>query len=247
MKKVSLLAILFAATTTSGAFATDGVPAAGCPKAFQGFYVSGNIGYDTGDAKVKAFEKVEGADDVGLLRRDLGSRGVDGGIGAGYNLRLGNSPWVLGLDFTANWANTKGKMVALRSDLDEDNVDGLAVQTKLENSLQLMGRFGYVICEKVMPFVGLGWENAAWKTRVAKFETGEDTVAAHKRKRINAFAWRAGVDFLMTKHVIMGLEYTGSAGGRAKAFFEDEDTEEVVGARVKPQNNKFALTVKVIY
>ena len=91
MKKVSLLGLFLLASTTQFAAAdvvvAEGpvaaapvvgggpVPAPGCPKEFQGFYLGGNVGYGVGWAK---FKNSNAANDerISHLR---GIRGFDGG------------------------------------------------------------------------------------------------------------------------------------------------------------------------
>src|SRR5438309_9048553 len=110
MKKVYLLGFIMAATAAyvipasanvEGAVAVA-APTPGCPKAFQGFHLGGNIGYGIGWVKHR-FNADEGTG----FRNDLAVRGVDGGVGVGYTHRLCN--WALRLAFDANWANAKGR------------------------------------------------------------------------------------------------------------------------------------------
>lgn len=266
MKKVYLLGTILAATVAHGALADApgtavGVPApqAGCPKAFQGFHLGGNVGYGIGSGKAKFNRSAENTagnfTTERSVRNDLGIRGFDGGVGVGYTHRFCN--WALGLAFDANWASSKGKhSETLR------NENSIAHKARLRNSLQLYARAGYVLREIAMPFVGLGWDNSQWKKTaslnvVRNAETDEDgnpnafTRSASKSKRINAFMWKAGVDFLATKHVVVGFEYTGTAGGKksfSKAYTNPQSTlKEKISGSFKPQYNKFALTAKIVY
>lgn len=128
-----------------------------------------------------------------------GVSGVEGGIGTGYTFGCGH--WRFGPAFDAVWANTKGNDV------------------RLKNSLELYGKAGYVICDKVMPFLALGWANAKWSG------VGSST-------RVNSLLWKAGVDFLATKHLVLGMEYTGAYGKKHD---------------VKFQPNRFAGTIRLVY
>lgn len=218
MKKVSLAALVVALTSTA-AMAAD----APCPKAFQGFHLGGNIGYGVGVGK-----HTLSADGVRLHSHKSGINGVDGGIGTGYLHRFGN--WGLGIAFDANWANSSSKT----------HHGDITQKTRLKNSLELYGKAGYVICEKTMPFIALGWDNSQWNHSVS------NTVQSFsKHKRLNAFMWKAGVDFLATRHVVLGFEYTGTTGGKHSV------SNTVNGydykASFKPQYNKFALTARVVY
>lgn len=242
MKKVYLLGFIMAATAAhiSSASAAETVavaPApAGCPKAFQGFHLGGNIGYGVGWAKT-TFSETLGLDSSYSHTR--GVRGVDGGIGVGYTQRLCN--WALGIVFDANWAGTKGKHTFNTADGTISHTS----KTRLRNSLQLYARLGYVMREIAMPFVGLGWENAQWKHSVTLTDNGT-TDSASKSKRLNAFMWKLGVDFLATRHVVVGFDYTGSYGGKLKRSATDANGD-TISATMKPQYNKFALTAKIVY
>lgn len=242
MKKVSLLAIL--ATVAASAAATAQAPvaaAANCPKAFQGFHVGGNLGYGVGKANQKirhAFTSDDGSAVVNSLSNNLGVNGVDGGVGVGYTHRLCN--WALGIAFDANWASTSGKYTRRETLNGAANISNTA-KASLQNSLQLYGRAGYVLANMVMPFVGLGWDNSSWKHKV-----NFGNVSAHKSKRLNGLLWKAGVDFLATKHVVVGFEYTGTATNKNKTSATAADGS-TVSASFKPQYNKFALTAKLVY
>lgn len=246
MKKVSLFAFLLATATSFGVTAASAetlVP--GCPKAFQGFGIRGIIGYSVGFARERSRFVSEDTGIAGTNSRDIGFRGLAGGVGIDYTHRLCN--WALGIGFDAIWSNTNGKH---RSRIfNEDSGEVIAThnsKTRLRNSLQLFGRVGYVIGGQVMPFIGLGWDNSQWK-HSPRFAEGDEGFGAHKRKRINAFLWKAGVDFLATKHFILGFEYTGTAGGSLRPHRNFEEEGVTVRSRTRPQVNIFALTAKVIY
>lgn len=225
MKKVSLLAILATAASTA-AMAQAPVASPACPKAFQGFGLKGNIGYGVGKGQQKI--SVDGDE---FLKNDLGFNGVDGGIGVDYTHRFCN--WALGIAFDANWASTSGKIKIS---------DDLTGKASLRNSLQLYGRAGYVLANMVMPFVGLGWDNSQWR-RTVTFDTND---SKSNSSRFNSFLWKAGVDFLATKHVVLGLEYTGTIAGKKSVSAKTKEGVNVSGS-FKPQYNKFALTAKLVY
>lgn len=199
---------------------------AGCPRPFQGLYLGSNIGYGDGYGRQTLFTNDQFAE-----RNKLAVIGVDGGIGTGYTLGCGN--WRYGLSFDANWSNSHGKLVTQ---------DGESIEkAHLKNSLQLYGRMGYVLSGMTMPFIGLGWDNSAWRQSFAR--TGSSLA---KTRRYNALLWKAGVDFLATKYVVFGFEYMGTVSGSKK------QSGFVAGAgettlRLKPQYNKFALTAKIVY
>lgn len=263
MKKVYLLGFILAATAAhwSPASAAESVavtPApAGCPKAFQGFHLGGNIGAGFINGKKKFKHAIDDGTGAFVVDRSISNRiggsGVDGGIGVGYTHRLCN--WALGIAFDANWSNASGKLT--ETDAAGDPTKTVSLNARLRNSLQLYARLGYVMREIAMPFVALGWDNSQWKQNgsinFAQDDAGNPAFSEKtgKSKRFNAFLWKAGVDFLATKHVVVGLEYTGTVAG-SKSFkktFNNPQTgdTEQINASFKPQYNKFALTVKLVY
>lgn len=248
-----------------------------CPKAFQGFGLKGILGYGVGVGKQKSFiDRRASASAGGAVisrarsRTDIGYNGVDGGVGVDWTQRLCN--WAVGIGFDATWAGTSGNR---RADFFEAATATTAAEAgvqhskvRLKNSLQLYGKLGYVMREIAMPFVALGWDNSQWKQNTQFATAAQAAVAAsaalpgglspvaatrahaHKSKRFNAFLWKAGVDFLATKHVVLGLEYTGTIAGRKKGhrtFTDRTGTITRVGTSFKPQYNKFALTAKIVY
>ena len=278
MKKVYLLGTILAATVAHGALADApgvavGVPApqAGCPKAFEGFYLGGNIGAGFNNGKLKRSHTAQSAVTVGGVTTTtitdtdthshrVGGAGVDGGIGVGYNRRLCN--WLVGIAFDANWAGASGKSSETITEPPIGETTTFSTKARLRNSLQLYARFGYVMREIAMPFIGLGWDNSQWKqsttnnfTRVAPgTPLANLSRTISKSKRFNAFLWKLGVDFLATKHVIVGFEYTGTVAGNKSATRTFVNTLADGSVRTdthrisfKPQYNKFALTAKIIY
>jgi len=253
MKKVYLLGFILAATAASQAIAAGeggqevvvaapgavgvAAPQPGCPKAFQGFFLGANIGYDVGTGNHKVSVDGEngedGEDHRNFFKSRLGPHGVDGGVDVGYRHRWCN--WMAGIGFSANWANTKAKT---HVNVDLDDFDEIKSKVRLENSLDLYATFGYVMREIAMPYIKLGWENARWKHHIA-FGEGADSIK--KKERLNSFLWGLGVEFLATRHTSVGFEYTGVYGEKITKHLDG------VKSSFKPQNNKFALTFKFIY
>jgi len=239
MKKVSLFALALSTTVATWASAQapvavaapGAVPVANpcpCPKAFQGFHLGGNVGYGIGFAKTSL--AIAGDEPVNFQNR-LGVDGFDGGLNVGYTHRFGN--FGLGLEGVFNWTSTKGRY--------RDVANAFQDTLRLQNSIQARANLSYVICNLVAPKIILGWDNSQW-TRSLQTYPGNVRIDQQK-KRFNSFLWGAGVDFLLAKHVIAGLEYTGTVTSSQK--FADAATG--VSWTTKPQYNKVALTIKFIY
>lgn len=219
-----------------------------------------------------------------------GIAGADGGLLVGYLQRFGN--FGLGVDFLANWASSSGSETRSGSARDASNngspnsSDISSVSVKLQNSLQVRGVFSYVISNLVMPKIMLGWDNSQYRFDLQESSKGvrnytyldandeEHDVALTtkvptslmaKKKRLNGFLWGAGVDFLVAKNVVCGLEYTGVATasfsptstlGGTYSYVDTSISGSVsdsgriassVASKFKAQYNTFKMTVKYIF
>ena len=250
MKKVSLLATVFTFGLGTAAIAGDCAPDCpvtpppGCPKAFEGFFLGGNVGYDVAVLPYRFSRR--GGESFDSSSK-LGARGIEGGLNVGYNQRLGFidcglENWGMGLEFVANWGNTD----VTHKVTDNDGDDTYEYHAKRKNAMQVRGNLFYVIQELVAPKVYLGWETAKWSQNVAADTVGDNHSHLNNSKRHNAFLWGAGVDFLCSQHVILGFEYTGSAANK-KGFTDTLENGDTVFRSIKPQNNIFSLTAKLIY
>jgi len=211
-----------------------------------------------------------------------GIAGADGGLLVGYLQRFGN--FGLGVDFLANWASSSGSE---NRDSSNNGTFGLAdtsktsesssISVKLKNSLQVRGVFSYVISNLVMPKIMLGWDNSQYQFNMNGLKTessvtailpNPETIATKlvpsltAKKRLNGFLWGAGIDFLVAKNVVCGLEYTGVAtasfsptstlGGSSftQSAIGVAGTQPITGtiaSKFKAQYNTFKMTVKYIF
>jgi opacity protein-like surface antigen len=253
MRNFFLLSVAIIPMTWGSAVAQmDAAPACcPCPKSFEGFNLGANIGYGIGGVTTKAKR------DVGVTIGDTtfsqvaqassrdNVRGVDGGLSVGYLHRFGS--FAAGPDFTANWVGSSVSGNA-RSTITAQGPNGLitananaSYKVRLENSLQLAAKMGWVI-DQALPFIKLGWDNSQWKVRGTANFGQSFTALGSKSKRLNAFLWGAGVDFLVVRHFTFGLEYVGTAAGSQKMIQQGGNS-----ISIKPQYNKFALTAKYIF
>lgn len=254
MKKVSLFALALTLTTAQIALAETGNT---CPKSFQGFHLGGNIGYDIGKGKFNYAQQDVGGQFPAAVNNDLGVSGVNGGVNVGYTHRFGN--WGAGLEFVANWSNADGSTTSrFRDDTAVPaTITGHRLSARLNNSLQVRANFLYVIRDVVAPKLILGWDNSSWKTKILNTETGvapNPAINNSRSKRHNAFLWGCGVDFLASKHFIVGLEYTGTIANKKTISNNGVALADPAGGfnrdyrrSWKPQNNNFAVVGKFIY
>jgi len=220
-----------------------------------------------------------------------GIAGADGGLLVGYLQRFGN--FGLGVDFLANWASSSGSETRSGSARDGSRIaapnssDSSSVSVKVQNSLQVRGVFSYVISNLVMPKIMLGWDNSQYRFDLQEssegvtnysYNDGTDdhdvaltsnlpTSLTAKKKRLNGFLWGAGVDFLVAKNVVCGLEYTGVATasfsptstlGGTYSYVNTNVTNVTsvpgrgpiassVASKFKAQYNTFKMTIKYIF
>ena len=217
--------------------------------AFQGFHIGANIGYGQGSGhfKDRSIEK----DPLGNIvatsndKYKLGFDGVDGGLGLGYMHRMDD--FALGFAFDANWSNASGKRVSTYKDA-VGNILSNTDRVRLKNSLQLYAKLGYVIREKVMPFLGFGWDNSEWQHNI-QVRDDDTGYYAHQKKhyRLNSGLWKLGFDVLAAKNIIVGFEYTGTMGGSKSYAVPSQTAGGSSTTNFKPQYNKFALTTKFIF
>jgi opacity protein-like surface antigen len=235
MKKISLLtAALFTSTIAAATaqMAVPVVPAAPCPpalcpcpKAFQGFSLGGNFGYGIGAVR----KYTVNSDATSWDKTKVAAQGFDGGLTLGYNYVFTNK-FGLGLDVYFNWASTSGSH-------SSGNTPTIRETFSLKNAIQVRVPFSYVICNLVAPKVYVGWDNARWSGSY-----NQDDISGSKSARYNGFLWGAGVDFLLAKHVISGLEYTGVIS-QNKTLTASNGTS----VSVRPMYNTVKATLKFIY
>lgn len=250
MKKISVFGFILVTTAAQLAYAdvrTEGICPRGqaqpdCPQAFEGVYLGGNIGYGVAWNN----QKFHSPNGNFKANSNLSARGVDGGIGIGYTYRA--CALALGVAFDANWAGTKGKSnVVFPQFFGQSSQAHTSI--RLKNSLQLYGRFGYVIREMALPFIALGWDNSQWKETAGINIGSLFSDRKSKSKRLNGLLWKVGVDFLATRSIVLGFDYTGTIAGHQKITLSQTilgQTARFSGS-FKPQYNKFALTAKFIY
>lgn len=248
LKTVSLTLLLACITTTAMAVEVV-VPAASpstpsssssqqpkpcpCPKAFQGFYVGGNVGYGTGT--LRATQTVTLLPTTQVLSEDLkvGVQGFDGGALIGYTYIFSNNVG-LGLEGYFNWTTTHGSTV-----ISSDSNPVMQHSFFLQNSAQLRVPVSYVIADLVAPKVMLGWDNSKWISEDVR-EAGRGI--ARCDTRYNGFLWGCGVDFLIAKQFISGIEYTGVLS--QNVTYTDYVSSTLTS---RPIYNKFAWTIKYIF
>jgi hypothetical protein len=142
----------------------------------------------------------------------------------------------LGLDAYFNWASTQGHY-----SLQGGGHSNASRTISLKKAFQLRVPLSYVIFNLVAPKIYVGWDSSQWVKSVSfpRFFAGSN------KSRYNGFLWRVGVDFLLAKHVISGLEYTGVIS--QNKTFRDPNPQHNTSFQTRPLYNTFKATLKFIY
>ena len=246
VKKIILFALAISAASvmkTSAQSVSSSAPCpCPCPQAFQGFYIGGNIGYGFGGAKVTEEARFPGINSpTASTSNNIRVKGADGGLNSGYNHRFCN--FGLGLEGVFNWTGSKGHNT-VRQVFPNGTRNVATARIKLENSIQLRANFSYIF-DLIAPKIIIGWDNSKWTRSFFAQNVLNDSFKATQKNRYNGLLSGAGVDFLLTKYLIAGVEYTCIVT-KKKSF-----NASFVGIQEKhtfrPQYNKFALVLKFIY
>ncbi|MCK2056645.1 carbohydrate porin [Methylobacterium sp. 37f] len=150
-------------------------------------------------------------------RSDLGRNAttVVGGVFAGYNWQTG--PWVYGVEADVAGANLKRSVLlpALGVTADGDPAAGL-IRAKTDLYGTVRGRLGYAF-ERALVYASFGLAGAS--TRVLASYPGPDGGLAPMARADRSglgFALGAGVQFAVTDHLALGIDYRyldlGSSG-----------------------------------
>ncbi len=165
---------------------------------WAGFYIGGHAGYewDNTSWNFPAFEFYNTAAGQGFTTRP---KGFEAGFHGGYNFQSG--PWVYGIEVAYDPTNAKetriGPVVAIFP------ADSFA--TKIDNLVTVTGRLGYA--NGAWLFYGKGgWANAHIGLDVVSGAPVAG-VTAGGGKRLNGGTAGAGVEYMLTPNVILGLEY----------------------------------------
>ncbi len=210
--------------------------------AFKGFYVGANLGYVSGLSR-EHFRATTAPRGISIAANNKsGLEGTDGGLSLGYTYVFPRNPFALGLEGVANWSSVSGKKTFSAAAGGPPVSANFTANAKMKQSLQLIGRMGYQLA-RALPFVKLGWDNSSWQfnSNASLSAPGFTPVVLSnkKSKRLNGFAYGAGIDLSLHKYIIAGLEYT-------RVDFQSQNQSFGGGsASYKPHTNKFAVVLKV--
>ena len=171
---------------------------------WTGVYIGAHLGGGWGDADLRNVER--GAplvDWPDLIPGDRTSHDVDGWLGGGhigYNHQTG--PWVLGVEAAYSAANLEGKSTSGPGPFSlQDDV----FKTRIDSLLLLTGRIGYAQNNWLIYGKG-GYAGANVKSSVAD-SLGASTGSGRDTNWLNGWTLGTGVEYMLTKNWILGLEY----------------------------------------
>lgn len=185
MKKIlfTLAAGSAAAIAASPAMAQD----VSTPEPFSQFHVEGLVGYDITQAG-------SSVDDDSSIDNDQSIDGLMYGVGAGYDVRMGNV--VVGPEAEVTWSTAK-------TTFNNGDFEGFGIgNVKTNRDLYIGARLGYVVTPKTMVYVKGGYTNAKFDVR-----NGDGTVVTNRD--VDADGWRvgAGVEQQLNKNMFVKVEY----------------------------------------
>ena len=207
MKKLTLItASIIAFSTAASASALES----------GAFYIKPVVSYDIGDLKASATGTTPGGSSGSITVTESGSlknaKGFRGGVGFGYNVTED-----IRTDVTFTAGNIKKK----------DN--------KLDNySLLLAGYYNFMSGSSVSPYISLGVGLGRSRAK----NTSGDATENFKTKNTTNAIYRAavGLDFAMTKSIILDLNYgignIGSTKTKSKAVIGDLTGKATVKANL---------------
>jgi len=179
---------IFVCLAAGGAFASAPAMAQNVgPSEFEGFHVEGLVGYDVSKAG-------SSIDDDSSIDNDQSIDGLLYGVGAGYDVRMGN--FVVGPEAEVTWSTAK-------TEFNDGDFEGFGVgNVKTNRDLYLGARVGYVVAPTTMVYAKGGYTNAKFDVR-----NGNGTIVSNDD--IDADGWRigAGVEQAISSNVFAKLEY----------------------------------------
>ncbi|MGL4427028.1 MAG: outer membrane protein [Alphaproteobacteria bacterium] len=221
MKKISY-ALLSTTLLASAATASNATPLETCApvSAFAGWYAGGKVGHSS-----SAMFQQYSPGGVAAAGQDVSVPGITGGVFAGWGKEIGTSGLYGGVELAYLLSNDTYKK---------------ASTVKKGNTLELAFRLGVVKSENVLLYAKAGYINT-------KFEVTPPTNLALKKlsKAMNGVLVGAGIDTALSKHVILGMDYTYAMYGKQKQQFQPVGGGATVPGTLKPTSH--TVTFRAAY
>lgn len=212
--------ILFSLATAGAIVASPAMAQdVAAPEPFSRFHVEGLVGYDITRAG-------SSADDDSSIDNDQSIDGLLYGVGAGYDVRMGN--FVVGPEAEVTWSTA-------RTSFNDGDFEGFGIgNVKTNRDLYIGARVGYVVAPQTMVYAKGGYTNAKFDVR-----NGDGSVVTNRD--IDADGWRIGagleqqigntmfvkVEYRYSNYEKGELDYTGDVPD-GQRFNVDLDRHQVV-------------------
>lgn len=155
---------------------------------FQGFHIEALGGYDITQAGSTV-------DDDSAIDNDQSIEGFTYGIGAGYDIRIGDR-FVVGPEAELTWSTAE-------TEFEDGDWEGFGLgHVKTNRDLYIGARAGFIVNPKTLVYLKGGYTNA-------KFDVRNGLEGTIYEKDVDADGWRigAGVERAVTDNVFAKLEY----------------------------------------
>lgn len=217
MKKISYALL---STTLLASAATASTPSETAPaSAFAGWYMGGKMGHSSSSMFQQYGDAPSGS--------DVSVPGLTGGVFAGWGKEIGTSGLYGGVELAYLLSNDTYKQ---------------ASQVRKSNTSEIAGRLGFVKNQNVLIYVKAGYVNS-------KFEVTPPSVSLSLKKlskSMNGVLMGAGIDTALSKHVILGMDYTYAMYGKKKQQFQStNDGNPTTLGTLKPTSH--TVTFRAAY
>jgi outer membrane immunogenic protein len=189
-----------------GAAAGLGVLALTAPKStgpynWTGFYAGGHLGCAWGDTDWTFANDSPFSNSGGSTGFDNDGWVAGGQIG--YNYQSGQ--WVFGLEATLSAGDLEDQKVNVLNPAPAVNSTRLTAD--IETLLTVTARLGLAFDPRWLGYVKAGFASAEVETDLFIANAGAST-SASASSRHNGWAFGAGLEYLLTRNIVLGLDYT---------------------------------------
>jgi outer membrane immunogenic protein len=164
---------------------------------WSGFYVGGHLGCAwAGQTWTNTNNAIIGGlGDTATFDND----GWIGGAQLGYNWQFGR--WVVGLEGTYSNGNSKDETAG------QDGIFAYRLSADISHIITATARLGYAFDNRFMGYVKAGFASA--EIEAGSFLTnGAQSASGSSSSRHNGYALGAGIEYMATNNIVLGLDYT---------------------------------------
>jgi len=195
--------IVFSILLSGIASAAD-MPVKAVQKAFQataweGFYVGGHVGYGFGVSSLGQSASSASVVQGGFSSDLSSSRGITGGVLAGYNHMLSRR-WLVGLEGDLSWSDIQFRAVTQAAMFGVDST----TRFEARMSYAARARLGFLLSPETLLFASAGWVRTKYRYTL---ESPQDSISDSASQWINGWQVGAGVETNLPGAWGVRLEY----------------------------------------